>query len=355
MCKADNGSHGRCATGDKSPLITLIIPVYNVERYLKECLDSAVGQTYDNLKIIIVDDGSTDSSGAVCDEYAAKYPHITMFHTPNGGLAAARNLGLDNLDPLTEYVAFLDSDDWLEPEALQRLLEAAEESGADMVSCEYFFETPGGRQPAHPPFPKALLTGDEKLRRYIKMDSLNALAWNKLCKAELFADVRYPEGMLMEDVAVTYRLILRAKKVALIPDVLFHYLMRQNSLSRSHTVKRWTDSWTIIRQKNSTMSEFISDVDCHRIMESDCFVAIFVMWVSLGGFTREERQTAKTAVEEMKRFAAERRRNVLSGKGYSKADKLACIAAACDNPAYLWLLNRAFRLSRLPKRKKLFP
>ncbi|MBR4749735.1 MAG: glycosyltransferase [Abditibacteriota bacterium] len=350
------GKNGSGASADKSPLITLIIPVYNVERYLRQCLDSAAAQTCDNLRVIIVDDGSTDDSGAVCDEYAAACPRFTVFHTPNGGLAAARNQGLCNMDPLTKYVAFLDSDDWLEPDALQRLRDAAEECGADIVACDYYVETPEGRQPAHPASAKATLTGNEKLRLYLKnRDVLNGLAWNKLYKAELFEGVRYPEDIMKEDDLVTCRLIHMAQRVALLPDALIHYRMRQSSISRNHNARWRTDCWRVVRDKYEELSELISDEECLRLLESDCFTAIFAMWVSLGGFTREERQSAKPALEEMKRFAGERRRKILSSRQYPKAVKRACIAAACDNALFLRLLNRLFGLSRRQKRVTMFP
>lgn len=96
-----------------TPMITLIIPVHNVQSYLKKCLNSVVSQTYTNLNIIIIDDGSTDGSGKICDTFADKYPNITVFHAENKGLSAARNYGLDHINPETEYVAFLDSDDWM--------------------------------------------------------------------------------------------------------------------------------------------------------------------------------------------------------------------------------------------------
>lgn len=106
-------------------LVSLIIPVYNVRLYLKKCLISVVDQTYKNLNVIIIDDGSTDGSGKICDAYADKYSNVTVFHTENKGLSAARNYGLDHINPETEYIAFLDSDDWMEKDAIQKLYDAA--------------------------------------------------------------------------------------------------------------------------------------------------------------------------------------------------------------------------------------
>ncbi|MDO5139834.1 MAG: glycosyltransferase family 2 protein, partial [Oscillospiraceae bacterium] len=128
------------------PLLSLIIPVYNVRPYLAECLDSAVSQTLKDMEIVIVDDGSTDGCGQICDSYAACDERVTVCHTENKGLAAARNYGLDRI--CGKYVAFLDSDDWLEDDALQKLLEAIERHGADIAVCSFANEYDGKTVPS---------------------------------------------------------------------------------------------------------------------------------------------------------------------------------------------------------------
>ena len=121
-------------------MISVIIPVYNVEPYLRKCLDSVVNQTYRNLEILVIDDGSTDGSGAICDEYASDR-RMRIFHTENRGLSCARNLGLD--EAKGEWIGFVDSDDWIEPDMYEALLKKAEETGADIVECGVFREYPG--------------------------------------------------------------------------------------------------------------------------------------------------------------------------------------------------------------------
>lgn len=116
-------------------MISVIIPVYNVEPYLRKCLDSVVNQTYKELEIFIIDDGSTDGSGAICDEYVKADKRIRVFHTENRGLSCARNLGLDEVKG--EWIGFVDSDDWIEPDMYEVLLTRAKETGADVVECSF--------------------------------------------------------------------------------------------------------------------------------------------------------------------------------------------------------------------------
>ena len=120
------------------PLVSIIIPVYNISRYLPQCLDSVISQTYQNIEIIMINDGSTDDSGSICDQYAQRDGRIHVFHTPNRGPGAARNLGLENARG--QFVSFIDSDDWIGPQTIEILLGAAQETEADIVIARYCFE-----------------------------------------------------------------------------------------------------------------------------------------------------------------------------------------------------------------------
>ena len=124
-----------------STMISVIVPVYNVEPYLRKCLDSIVNQTYRDFEILIIDDGSTDGSGRICDEYAEKDSRIKVFHTENRGLSCARNLGL--AEAKGEWIGFVDSDDWIEPDMYEVLIRRAEETGADVVECSHYKELDG--------------------------------------------------------------------------------------------------------------------------------------------------------------------------------------------------------------------
>ena len=123
------------------PLVSVIIPVYNVSRYLPKCLDSVISQTWRNLEIIVIDDGSTDGSGSICDQYAKRDDRIKVIHSPNRGLSSARNLGLDNLRG--QFISFIDSDDWIEPDAVETLVKAALLTGSYIVTAGFCHEYVG--------------------------------------------------------------------------------------------------------------------------------------------------------------------------------------------------------------------
>ena len=171
-------------------MISVIVPVYNVEPYLRKCLDSIVAQTYTDLEILVIDDGSTDRCGAICDSYAERDPRIRVFYTENRGLSAARNLGLDHATG--EYIGFVDSDDWIEPDMYEVLLKKAVQTDADIVTCRFFQEYRDRTEEFPGPENEFATEGDEILRTYLFNKRICQDAWNNLYKAELFRSVRYP-------------------------------------------------------------------------------------------------------------------------------------------------------------------
>jgi len=250
------------------PLISVIIPVYNVEPYLRQCLDSVVSQTYDNLSIILVDDGSTDGSGRICDEYALNDPRITVFHTENRGLSAARNKGLDNINCESAYVSFIDSDDWVEIDFIQKMYETAEQHNADIVSCCYMYE-PEKRLSAKVDH-EIVLENDEIIAAFIKEKYMGNVVWNKLYKPSHFSYIRYPEGMVYEDIASTYKILGSSKKLVMIPDALIHYRVRHDSISKDYSINNLIDNWKANYEKFIALSAVKSDPECHGYLIRGC-------------------------------------------------------------------------------------
>lgn len=207
--------------------ISVIVPVYKVEPYLRKCLDSIVGQTYRNLEIILVDDGSPDNCGAICDEYAARDERIKVIHKENGGVASARNAGLAVASG--DYIGWVDSDDWIETDMFERLLKGAEFYDADIVIC--------GRVDSYPDHghligwhQAELLDKEQAITLLIEDDLVRSYLWDKLWKRELFQGIKFPQLKAFEDMAVMYQLFMRAKRVAYLPDILYHYEHRDDSL-----------------------------------------------------------------------------------------------------------------------------
>ncbi len=210
------------------PMISIIVPVYNVERYLPECLDSICGQSYRNLQIILVDDGSTDNSGTICDQYAEKDPRIRVIHKPNGGAASAKNAGLDAIRG--NYVAFIDSDDYVEPQWLERTMAVIQSMDADVVEFAFdrIYRTGNELGSQHSEQVHAFTT-QEYLGQYLSCWT-SSLFWNKLICADLVREIRFrPERRCIDDEFFTYKAVSGAKHIVRIHDVLYHYRQRRSS------------------------------------------------------------------------------------------------------------------------------
>ena len=216
------------------PTISVIVPVYNVEPYLRQCVDSILGQTFRDFELILVDDGSPDGCPAICDEYAEKDSRVKVIHKENGGLSSARNAGLDVA--AGEYIAFVDSDDWIHPEYLERMLAVIKNIHADMAMCgvEKFWED----KPRAEQFPLAdeCLPHDKAVSLMTTSIWYHMIACNKLYRKSLFDGIRFPEGYLHEDEAIFHRIVERCNQVALVKDVMYHY--RQTKSSIMHQVYR---------------------------------------------------------------------------------------------------------------------
>ncbi len=228
------------------PLISVIIPVYEVEKYLKRAVDSVLGQTYRNLEIILVDDGSPDQCPAICDAYAAKEARIRVIHKENGGLSDARNAGLDIAGG--DYIAFLDSDDYYAPFFIEVLYEQLIKQNAQVALCRYEVteETDVAKGPDFSSYLARYRDGQVDCRVYDRREMLcnqyDALcsdatyfivAWNKLYKASLWKGVRFPKGKIHEDEATTYRIFNSIEKGVYVTIPLYAYFSMPNSITRA--------------------------------------------------------------------------------------------------------------------------
>lgn len=218
---------------EQTALISVIVPVYKVEDYLPKCVDSILNQTYSNLEVILVDDGSPDGCGKLCDAYAERDGRIRVIHKPNGGLSDARNAGIEIA--AGEYLAFVDSDDWLEPDAYETMLNAAVKHGAALVCAGRYDENEltGTQSVGLCPEREEMVPGTELVRRIFHWDHLDSAAWDKLYARDLFREIRYPVGRIVEDVPTTYRLVLLAGGGVLLPKPIYHYRRRAGSITTS--------------------------------------------------------------------------------------------------------------------------
>lgn len=218
--------------------ISVVIPVYNVEKYISECLDSVVNQTYKNLQIILVDDGSTDFSGKICDVYAEKDNRITVVHQKNAGAGAAKNTGLELIDG--DYFSIIDSDDYIELDMYEKMVNSLEKYNADIVQClfrnVYVNDSFDRKYKIKGSYPK-VLTSKSFLKEYL-YDWKYAIFWNKLFKSSLLKEIRFPVGRKIDDEFFTYKLVCNAKKVVNIDNILYNYRMRKTSVMNENNSDR---------------------------------------------------------------------------------------------------------------------
>lgn len=235
---------------------SVIVPVYNVRAYLDRCVESVVRQTAEKIEIFLIDDGSTDGSGALCDAWAARDARVRVIHQKNGGLSAARNAGIDAATG--KYLAFIDSDDWIEAEMLENLLFAAEVCGAQIAECNFENVFPDSAKP-EPLRSTGWLIADRRkaLREELEWGRFKAVAWNKIYLRTLFADgLRYPVGKYHEDEFLTHRLFYAADRLVSIGDALYHYdRTRTDSITGKALSERGADLVEALRAHCAFLKE----------------------------------------------------------------------------------------------------
>ncbi|AJA46769.1 putative glycosyltransferase EpsJ [Clostridium pasteurianum DSM 525 = ATCC 6013] len=227
--------------------ISVIVPVYNVEQYLEQCLTSIVNQTMKDIEIIAVNDGSTDNSLNIIKEFAGKYSNLVLLDKENGGLSSARNFGMEHAKG--EFISFVDSDDFIEENMLEDLYNLAKKHEADMVVSKIkLYE--GSKVTSIIPkaqYTKNILNREEAISEFLKTN-ITGHAWNKLYRRELFhiGHIKYPEGLLYEDIPTTLQLIAMGKKIVLTEDSFYYYRQRENAITKKISYKAVKDHFAVI-------------------------------------------------------------------------------------------------------------
>ena len=220
-------------------LISVVVPVYNVENYVKECLDSILVQSYSNLQIIIVNDGSTDQSGIICEEYAKKDSRVEYVYQKNKGLSAARNKGISCAKG--EFICFVDSDDYVHKKYVECLYYGMINNNADMSMCGYirdgfFVEKKDNNIKCN------IYDGKEMMRNFYSFDVLLNVAWNKLYRKKAFLNERFPEGMLYEDFALNARIMYSCNRIAICDQELYFYRRNRQGITLSSFSEKQLDA-----------------------------------------------------------------------------------------------------------------
>ncbi len=255
--------------------VSIIVPVYNVERYVRKCLNKLIDQTLKDIEIIVVDDGSTDNSAEIVKEYAQKDSRIKYYRKENGGLSDARNYGMKYAT--APYIAFLDSDDYVELNIYEKLYQKAQKDEADMVECNFIWAYPRHKHKNKKDVAKRYHNQSEMLER------ARVMAWNKLYKRELIekTKVEFPKGLIYEDIEFFYKLIPYINKVSFIKAGLVYYVQRKKSIINTQT-KRNRDIFQVFDnvieyyQKKNFYHKFQEELEysCARILLCSSFKRI---------------------------------------------------------------------------------
>lgn len=228
------------------PLVSVIVPVYNVEQQINRCVESICHQSYNNIEILLVDDGSNDDSGSMCDEWASKDPRIKVFHKANGGLSDARNYGIDRA--AGELMMFVDSDDYIAVDMIEVLYDLLVEHDAEISICDPVHVFDDESASFRHDESTVVLSARDAVKELLYQTSFLTSAWGKLYVASCFSELRFPVGALFEDSAIMYKTFETARRVAYTPSKLYAYCHRENSITTSAFDKRHLYIWDICKQ-----------------------------------------------------------------------------------------------------------
>lgn len=239
-------------------MISAIVPVYKVEAYLRQCVESILSQTFTDFELILVDDGSPDSCGELCDEYARTDARVTVLHRRNGGVSVARNAGID--EAKGDYIAFIDADDWCEPSLLEHLYNQVRETSAQIAVCAMCRDFVGSRS-LYCVTPDRVLTARQAVRDLLRHEAITQGVFPKLFSRALFSDVRFPEGVkIAEDAATVFHLFTRADTVAYSSVPLYHYRQRQSSAYNSLDARSAQKNIEIIEEICAFVTRIYPDI-----------------------------------------------------------------------------------------------
>lgn len=266
-------------------MVSIIIPIYKVEEYLYTCLDSVIRQTYSNLQIILVDDGSPDSCGKICEEYAMLDDRIQVIHKENGGLSDARNTGVRSANG--DFVYFLDSDDYIEPHTIQMLLDEQKRTNADIIISNFYYTYLSHEDVAYTVYKERMIFDNYEAMHALVSGKLETFAWGKLIRTNIVKKYLFPRGKLFEDHYWTHYIVGDSEVVTYIPNPLVHYRQRNCSISYSYNLNRLDilDGW--INRKEYLEKEYSDLVEVCMQQYAEKYVGI--AWLILTRMKKEKK------------------------------------------------------------------
>lgn len=311
-------------------LISVVVPVYKVENYLDKCIKSIRMQTYKNLEIILVNDGSPDKCGQLCDEYKKKDKRIKVIHQENGGLSAARNTGIVN--STGKYITFIDSDDYIDEKYIEELYSVLVHYKADMaiVSHRVLYEKTCINKATGKKF---LANSKEILEKILYDDGIDLSTWAKLYKKKLFNNIEFPVGRLFEDAATTYKLVAASKRIAVNSIPLYNYVIRENSISTNSFSEKKLDLITSTKEMTTYIEKKYPD------LKDGCKRRLMYSYLSTLTQFVKSNSTNKKIKNQLVNYIKENRRVILKDRRAPKRDKIAVYSLIIGYPMYKFVWN----------------
>ena len=301
------------------PLISIIVPVYNSQLFLNNCLDSLIKQSYNNIEIILVDDGSTDSSAEICDEYATIDNRIKVIHKTNEGVSCARNTGLDNCKG--DYIAFVDSDDCVEKDYIETMYERMVFDNVDIVICNYdIIDDNNGFCYNHCFNINGVYNTNSFLANYLSLNIETDECWGKLYKASVLSNVRFEKYYMAEDSLFVFECLTNSKSVSILNEKLYHYRIVNSSIMRLADSSKYYDSCKVALKMLEWCTLYSDDTlviaASHRMIK----MTFFVLFIALNDENYE-------VVNKCERYIKNNRMKCIFSKEHSLKIKMACLVS----------------------------
>jgi len=299
----------------KKDLISVVIPVYNVELYLEKCLDSVINQTYSFLEIILIDDGSKDKSGEICDKYANIDKRIKVIHKENGGLSDARNMGIEK--STGKYITFIDSDDYVELDYIEYLYNLMMKYDTKISFCKCIVRYKGDNSEIIDKKTSRKCTKVEALKEILYAHDFEVSAWGKMYLRSHFDDVRYPKGKLFEDNNTTYKVIDKNEIVALGYEKKYNYIMHSNSITK----REFTDKHMYLIEAADNMCDYLEKYnELHPAIKRKRFAARISTLNRMINSSNRNKQEEKRLRKEILKY-----KSILKDNNASFRDKMSII------------------------------
>lgn len=289
------------------PLLSIIVPVYKVEDYLERCLDSILAQSYKNFELILVDDGSPDGCGAICDRYEEKDSRVRVIHKENGGVSSARNVGLAQVRG--EWIGWVDPDDWVDPDMYTYLMDAALSQQADVAMC--------GRIEEYEDHTKErswdemrILSTEEAMHYLLLNDDMQNLLWDKVWKRSVFEGMQFWQRRTYEDIAIMHRLFERVQRLVWLPKAKYHYFQRPTSIVSDTTLGNKINHYAAARLRLEDMWDHWPQF--RELLEAQCVASSINAWCVYYNNPKQVRKQYHKDLEEMSRFSKEHYRSALA-------------------------------------------